>query len=74
MVKLTRVGFRLGEIAELLRLEDGSHCGEASALAQQKLLDVRGKPADLAHMWTTLSARRRHAREAPGPGFDNHVQ
>ena len=37
-----RLGFSLDEIAELLRLEDGTHCEEASSLAEHKLKDVRG--------------------------------
>ncbi|MGV4247992.1 MerR family DNA-binding protein, partial [Citrobacter freundii] len=36
-----RLGFSLDEIAELLRLEDGTHCEEASGLAEHKLKDVR---------------------------------
>ena len=36
-----RLGFSLDEIAELLRLEDGTHCEEASSLAEHKLKDVR---------------------------------
>ncbi|WP_134614696.1 MerR family transcriptional regulator, partial [Pseudomonas aeruginosa] len=45
-----RLGFSLDEIAELLRLEDGTHCEEASGLAEHKLKDVREKMADLARM------------------------
>jgi len=36
-----RLGFSLDEVAELLRLEDGAHCGEARALAEAHLGDVR---------------------------------
>ena len=50
-----RLGFSLDEIAELLRLDDGAHCDEASHLAEHKLQDVRGKLADLTRMETTLS-------------------
>ena len=50
-----RLGFSLDEIAELLRLEDGTHCGEASALAERKLGDVREKLADLRRMESALS-------------------
>lgn len=59
-----RLGFSLDEIAELLRLEDGTHCGEASMLAERKLEDVREKLADLARMETVLSklVRACHAR------------
>lgn len=38
-----RLGFSLDEIAELLRLDDGTHCEEASSLAEHKLQDVREK-------------------------------
>src|SRR5260370_377498 len=50
-----RLGFSLHEIIELLRLEDGTHCNEASRLAEQKLKDVREKLADLKRMETALS-------------------
>jgi len=50
-----RLGFSLDEIAELLRLEDGTHCDEAGRLAEHKLKDVREKLADLARMEVTLS-------------------
>ncbi len=38
-----QLGFSLNEISDLLRLEDGTHCQEASALAEHKLRDVREK-------------------------------
>ncbi|WP_341580880.1 Hg(II)-responsive transcriptional regulator [Marinobacter metalliresistant] len=38
-----QLGFSLDEISDLLRLEDGTHCQEASALAEHKLRDVREK-------------------------------
>jgi len=50
-----RLGFSLDEIAELLRLDDGAHCDEASHLAEHKLKDVREKMADLARMEAALS-------------------
>jgi MerR family mercuric resistance operon transcriptional regulator len=50
-----RLGFSLDEIAELLRLQDGAHCDEASRLAEHKLKDVRAKLADLLRMETVLS-------------------
>ncbi|GAC1335155.1 MAG: Hg(II)-responsive transcriptional regulator [Collimonas sp.] len=60
-----RLGFSLDEIAELLRLDDGTHCDEASHLAEHKLRDVREKMADLARMETVLSelVRACHARQ-----------
>ena len=50
-----RLGFSLDEIAELLRLEDGTHCEEATSLAEHKLKDVREKQTDLARMEAALS-------------------
>ncbi len=50
-----RLGFSLDEVADLLRLEDGTHCKEASVLAEHKLKDVRDKLADLARMEAVLS-------------------
>ena len=50
-----RLGFSLDEIAELLRLEDGAHCQEASSLATRKLMDVRERLADLSRMEKVLS-------------------
>lgn len=50
-----RLGFSLDEVAELLQLEDGTHCDEASRLAERKLQDVREKMTDLARMEAVLS-------------------
>lgn len=60
-----RLGFSLDEIIELLRLEDGTHCSEASRLAEHKLRDVREKLADLKRMENALSGlvRACHARK-----------
>lgn len=38
-----RLGFSLDEIAELLKLEDGTHCCEAAELATLRLADVRAR-------------------------------
>lgn len=50
-----RLGFNLDEVAELLRLEDGAHCEEASRLAELKLREVREKLADLTRMEAALA-------------------
>lgn len=50
-----RLGFSLDEVAELLKLEDGAHCGEARQLAVHKLDAVRAKLADLLQMETVLA-------------------
>ncbi|MEX1166887.1 MAG: Hg(II)-responsive transcriptional regulator [Hydrogenophaga sp.] len=49
-----RLGFSLGEIAQLLTLEDGAHCNEAREQAQLKLADVRAKLVDLQRIETAL--------------------
>ena len=51
-----RLGFNLDEVAELLRLDDGTRCGEARALASHKLADVRQKLADLVQIEQVLAA------------------
>lgn len=60
-----RLGFTLDEIGELLQLEDGTRCNEASRLAEYKLKDVRERLADLARMETALTGlvRACHARK-----------
>ena len=50
-----RLGFSLDEIAELLQLEDGTHCIEARVQAERKLADVRAKLADLTRIEAALA-------------------
>ena len=49
-----RVGFSLDEIRALLKLDDGSHCDEARAMAEQKLGDVRSKLTHLRQIEVAL--------------------
>lgn len=49
------LGFSLDDVAELLRLEDGAQCKEASSLAEYKLADIRCKLAELSRMEAVLS-------------------
>ena len=49
-----RLGFSLDEVAELLKLEDGTHCGEARALAEIKLQQVRERLLDLQRIESVL--------------------
>ena len=49
-----RLGFSLDEVAELLKLEDGTHCGEARALAEKKLQQVRERLQDLQRIESVL--------------------
>lgn len=51
-----RLGFSLDEVANLLVLEDGTHCDDARALAQSKLTGVRDKLADLRRIERALKA------------------
>ena len=49
-----RLGFSLDEVHELLKLEDGTQCRAARALAEDKLVDVRQKLADLHRIEAAL--------------------
>ncbi|PAU77060.1 Hg(II)-responsive transcriptional regulator [Halovibrio salipaludis] len=59
------LGFSLDEVSDLLQLEDGAHCREASALAEHKLQDVRGKIDRLQRIEKVLSemVSRCHAQQ-----------
>jgi MerR family mercuric resistance operon transcriptional regulator len=57
------LGFRLDEIAGLLRLEDGTHCEDARVLAEKKLADVRAKLRDLRRIEAALA---KHVEECSG--------
>jgi MerR family mercuric resistance operon transcriptional regulator len=50
-----RLGFTLEEVSMLLKLEDGTHCVEAKEIAEQKLVKVRGKIADLKSIGAALT-------------------
>lgn len=64
-----RLGFSLAEIAELLCLEDGTHCAEARALAERKLAEVRTKLADLERLADTLATLVGACRKRKGAVF-----
>ena len=51
-----RLGFSLDEAGQLLRLDDGTHCHEAAALAEARLADVRERLCDLRGIESVLSA------------------
>lgn len=51
-----RLGFSLKEVAELLKLEDGTHCDDAREQAESKLADVRAKLADLQRLEGELTS------------------
>lgn len=50
-----RLGFSLDDVAQLLRLEDGTHCREAAKLGAARLADVRARLAELQCMEVALS-------------------
>ena len=50
-----RLGFNLDEVAILLRLQDGTHCDEARALATHRLEDVRTRLAALRRIESALA-------------------
>jgi len=50
-----RLGFSLAEVADLLRLDDGTHCRDASRLGAEKLEDVRAKLVDLRRIESALA-------------------
>ena len=49
-----RLGFSLDQVADLLRLQDGTHCDDARHLAEAKLADVRDKLAELQRIESAL--------------------
>ena len=50
-----RLGFTLGEVAQLLKLDDGAQCGEAREIAMQKLEMIRQRLADMHSMEAALA-------------------
>jgi MerR family transcriptional regulator, mercuric resistance operon regulatory protein len=60
------LGFSLDEVSALLRLEDGTHCGEARALGQHKLDDVRERLAALRRIELVLAKLVRECGGARG--------
>ena len=50
-----RLGFSLDEVADLLQLEDGSHCGQARVQGERKLADVRARLVDLQRIELALA-------------------
>lgn len=61
-----RLGFSLDEIAGLLKLEDGTHCDEARALADHKLRSVREKLEDLHRIESALAGLVQECGAAQG--------
>ena len=51
-----QLGFSLDEVAELLRLQDGTQCSEARTLAEHKLMSVRQKLTALTRIDLALTS------------------
>ncbi len=49
------LGFTLEEVADLVKLDDGTHCKEAHAIAAQKLEAVRARLRDLKSIERSLA-------------------
>lgn len=61
-----RLGFNLEEVAELLKLDDGTHCDEAREQAESKLADVRAKLVDLQRIEGALTSLAKRCRATSG--------
>lgn len=60
------LGFSLDEVGELLALDDGRHCTEASALAADRLKDVRVRLARLRRIERALAGLVSQCRRSRG--------
>ena len=60
------LGFSLDEVGELLALDDGRHCAEASALAADRLKDVRVRLARLRRIERALAGLVSQCRRSRG--------
>lgn len=72
------LGFTLEEIADLVKLDDGTHCKEAHDIAAQKLEAVRGRLRDLQRIEKALARLVRQCETRPGaircPLIDSLIQ
>jgi MerR family mercuric resistance operon transcriptional regulator len=61
-----RLGFSLAEVADLLQLQDGTHCSAARVVAESKLAQVRAKLAELRRIESALADLVRDCASARG--------
>ncbi len=61
-----QIGFTLEEIAQLLKLDDGTHCDQAREIAELKLIDVKNRIANLKRIATTLTKHIKHCSASHG--------
>ena len=62
-----QLGFTLEEVRRLLLLEDGQNCGETRKLAEQKLVLIKGRIADLSRMRRLLEDLVEECRHGKRP-------
>ena len=61
-----RIGFTLDEIAQLLKLDDGTQCAEARIIAERKLAVVRDRLTDLQRIEAALTQLVGRCRSSHG--------
>lgn len=61
-----RLGFSLDEIAQLLKLDDGAQCSEASKIAARRLADAQARLRDLQRIEGVLCDLLRRCDVAKG--------
>ncbi len=61
-----RLGFSLDEVSGLLVLEDGTHCDDARALAEAKLVSVKDKLAGLRRIERALRTMIEECNQSKG--------
>ncbi len=61
-----RLGFSLDEVAELLKLDDGTQCHVARGLAERKRAEVREKLSNLRRIEAALGELVAHCKSARG--------
>ena len=61
-----QIGFTLEEIAQLLQLDDGTHCDQAREIAELKFIDVQNRIANLKRISSTLSKHIKHCLASHG--------
>lgn len=61
-----RIGFTLEEVLQLLKLDDGTHCKEAKAIAEHKLGEIQHRLNDLKRMRNALTQLVRRCSASRG--------
>lgn len=61
-----RLGFSLDEVAQLLELEDGTHCREARTIAKTRRDEIRARLRDLRRIEAALTRLLQRCETARG--------